>query len=140
MNKLVQLSIVLALLASGACKANDGGLCKPVCAEEKRVCRVQAAKMSDRDSKWSPGWNEKNASSREFGEGRVQTKQPIGPEVRNTQDRMMTRNRLCDDAYMTCARACTTRAPEPVSSSVLVKPARTPQVGVSTSSQSELPN
>lgn len=106
MKTFVQLSIVLAALASGACKADEAGLCKPVCAEEKRVCRVEANKMIDVEAKSLTQWREKNPMAREFGSGGVQSTQPQGPAARNVQDRKMTRNQVCEDKYMTCAKAC----------------------------------
>ncbi len=44
MNKFVQLSIMQAALASGACQADDAGLCKPMCAEENAVATLSPCK------------------------------------------------------------------------------------------------
>jgi hypothetical protein len=106
MKIFVQLMIVLAGLASGACKADEAGLCKPMCAEEKRVCRVEANKLIDVEAKSLTMWREKNPMAREFGNGGVQSNQPQGPAARNTQDRKMTRNQVCEDKYLSCAKAC----------------------------------
>lgn len=110
MNKFVPLLIVLATLGSGACRANDAGLCKPVCAEEKRACRAAALKMIDHDAQSLTEWREKNPMAREFGKGSVHINQPVGPAVRNQQERRMTRNAVCDDKFMTCSKACTASA------------------------------
>lgn len=110
MNKFMPLLTVLAALASGACNADDAGLCKPMCAEDKRACRAAAVKLIDHDAKSLTEWREKNPMAREFGKGSVRTNQPVGPAVRNQQNRRMTRNAVCDDTFMTCSKACTASA------------------------------
>ena len=113
MNKFVQLVIALSVLASGACRADEAGLCKPVCAEEKRACRSAASKLIDHDAHSLTEWREKNPMAREFGEGSVRTNQPVGPAVRNRENRRMTRNAVCDDKFKTCSKACATAAAKP---------------------------
>jgi hypothetical protein len=108
---LLQLSIVLAVLASAACRADEAGLCKPMCVEEKRTCRSAALSQIDRDSESFTVWREKNPMAREFGNGSVHTNQPTGPAARNLQDRAMTRKAVCDDRYMACTKACATPQP-----------------------------
>lgn len=121
MKIVLTLSVMLALLVPGASKADEAGLCKPLCAQEKRACRSAADKFQDdgTDSLMSIG--EKDRMARNFVDGSVKTNQPLGPEVRNAQDRRMTRARACDDQFMTCSRACSTK---PTLSDVLVKPVR----------------
>lgn len=119
MNKIVQLIIVLATLASGACKA-DAGLCKPLCAEEKRTCRTAAVEMTRYETQPKYMGTEKNAMAREFGNGVVRTNQAMGPEALELQNRKATRNSVCEDKHAACAKACSASS---VSSDVLVKPA-----------------
>lgn len=121
MKIVLTLSVMLALLVAGASKADDAGLCKPLCAEEKRVCRNAAAKLDDHAGESLMSIGEKDRMARNFVDGAVKTNQPLGPEVRNAQDRRMTRTRVCDDQFMTCSRACSSK---PITSDVLVKPAR----------------
>ncbi len=120
MNKFVELSIVLALLASGSAGASDVGLCKPLCAEEKRECRHAALKWDDHEAVSLTSWKEKNPMAREFGKGGVETAQPVGPAAAAAKDRKMTRMNVCEDKFKACAKAC---ASQPASSDVLVKPA-----------------
>ncbi len=112
---------MLALLVSGVCQADEAALCKPVCAEEKRVCRNAAVKLDDHPAASLMKIRESDRMSRNFVDGSVKTNQPVGPEVRNAQDRRMTRTRACDEQYMTCSKAC---SPKPALSDVLVKPAK----------------
>jgi hypothetical protein len=121
MKTVLKLSMMLALLVSGACKADEAGLCKPVCAEEKRVCRNAAAKVSDEGAESLMSIRESDRMARNFKDGTVVTNQPVGPAVRNAQERRMARTRACDDQFMTCTKACS--AP-PARSDVLTKPAR----------------
>lgn len=114
MNKFVQLFIVLAVLASGASKAEEVGLCKPLCVEEKRVCRAASLKMIDHEKQGSfierP---EKNQMAREFGPGSGRNQAPAGPAARDEQNRRMARNSVCDDKFQTCAKGCTADANKP---------------------------
>lgn len=119
MNKFVKLSVMLALLASGACKADESGLCKPVCDQEKRQCRTAAANLVDEDAESLMAPNGHNATARYFGKGSVKTSQPFGPDVRNAQDRRMQRTRVCDDRFAVCTKAC---SKGPATSDVLIKP------------------
>lgn len=105
MNKFVQLFIALALLASGA-RANDAGLCKPMCTEEKRTCRISAVKLNDYEASSLTAWKEKNAMAREFGSGNVQTAHPVGAVASSAKDRQMTRIGVCEDKYKSCTKAC----------------------------------
>lgn len=121
MNKIVKLSVLLALLACGVCRADEAGLCKPLCEQEKRQCRSAAAKLVDHDpqSLMKPRGNDKPV--RYFGPSSVKTGEPVGPEVRNGQERRMTRSRACDDSFAVCTKACSTK---PATSDILVKPAK----------------
>ncbi len=121
MKTVLRYSVMLALLVSGVCQADDAGLCKPMCAEEKRVCRNAAVILDDHPAGSLMKIRENDRMARSFVDGSVKTNQPVGPEVRNAQDRRMTRTRTCDDQFMTCTKAC---APKPAMSDVLVKPAR----------------
>ena len=112
---------MLALLASGASKAAEAGLCKPVCAEEQRVCRNAAAKVRDDEAESLMPNGERDRMARNFKDGSVVTNQPLGPAVRNAQDRRMARTRACDDRFMTCAKACSAPSAQ---SEVLTKPAK----------------
>ncbi len=118
MNKLVRLSLVLALFASGACNAQE--ICKAVCAEEKRECLYAANKWTDREAH-SPN-TEKHYMARDFGTGNVQMNQPVGSAAKTANDRQVTRKNLCDDKNMTCTKACSIPAADQ-ESSVLVRPA-----------------
>lgn len=114
MNRFVQLSIVLAVLASSPIKAEEVALCKPVCAEEKRVCRVAALKMIDHEKRGSfIERHDKNPMAREFGPGSGRNKEPIGPAARAEQNRRMARESVCDDNYQTCAKACVAQTSKP---------------------------
>ena len=121
MNKIVKLSVVLALLACGVCKADEAGLCKPMCEQEKRQCRSAAAKLVDHDAQSLMKRRGIDQPVRYFGPSSVKTDQPAGPEVRNAQQRRMTRNRACDDSFAVCTKACSTK---PATSDILVKPAK----------------
>ena len=113
--------MLLALLVSGACKADEAGLCKPVCAEEQRMCRNTAAKVRDHEGESLMSFGEKDRMARNFKDGHVVTNQPVGPSVRNAQERRMTRTRACDDQFMTCTKACSTPSKR---SDVLTKQAK----------------
>ncbi len=117
MNKLVQLSLLLAVFVSGASNAQE--VCKSVCAEEKRECLHAANKWQDRGAEDLR--QEKNRMARDFGNGSVQTNQPVGPAASNAADRRSVRRSLCDDKHMTCTKACVIPASDR-ESSVLVKP------------------
>ena len=119
MNKFVQLSILLAALASGACKADDAGLCKPMCAEEKRSCHAIALQMTGYETGPKLAEGQKNTMAREFGNGPVRSNQVVGPEALDLARRKATRNSVCEDKYTSCTRACTSSA---TTSDVLVKP------------------
>lgn len=118
MNRLVKLSLLLSVLVSGACNAQE--ICKSVCAQEKRECVYAATKWEDRGAESMK--TDKHRMARDFGNGSVQTNQPVGPAASNAADRKMVRKSQCDDKHMTCAKACVIPAADPVSS-VLVKPA-----------------
>jgi ferredoxin len=120
MKMFMQLPLVLALLASAGVHAQEAGLCKSMCGQEKRSCRVAAAKMIDHEADpiWTP--HENNRMARDFASKTSQGHPMIGPEARNVQDRKMTRDRACEDTYMTCTKACPVPA---VTSDVLIRPA-----------------
>ncbi len=120
MNKFVQFSILLAALAAGACKADDAGLCKPMCAEEKRTCRADAVRMTKYETQPKYAEGQKNTMAREFSNGAVRSNQAVGPEALDLERRKATRNGVCEDKYMSCTRACTNSS---TTSDVLVKPA-----------------
>lgn len=120
MNKFVLLLTALAALASGVCRADDAGLCKPMCAEEKRTCRTAAANMTKYETQPKYMGGEKNPMAREFSHGVIRTNQVMGPEALDLQNRKATRNNVCEDRYATCAKACSASS---TSSDVLVKPA-----------------
>ncbi len=121
MKTVVKLSVTLALLVSGACQADEASLCKPMCSEEKRVCRSAAAQLKDEKAHSLMRIREEDRMARNFVDGAVKTNQPLGPEVRNAHERRMTRTRACDDQFTTCSKAC---AVAPITSDVLTKPAR----------------
>lgn len=118
MNKFVKLSVMLALLASGACKADESGLCKPLCDQEKRQCRTAATNLVDQDTESLMARRAGDAPVRYFGDTSVHTSNPAGPDVQNAQDRRMRRTRACDDRFAVCRKACSAETP---SSDVLIK-------------------
>ena len=119
MKKFVPWLAVLAALASGACRADDAGLCKPMCAEEKRTCRTAAANMTRYETQPKYMGGEKNPMAREFSNGIVRTNQAMGHEALDLQNRKATRSSICEDRYATCAKACSAST---ASSDVPVKP------------------
>ena len=106
MNRLMCLCALFAAMASGAACAQDAGLCKPICAQEKRACRAEAVNLIDHETESLNAWKEKNPAAREFGAGAVRTGQPVGAAANSAKDRKMTRLGVCEDKYQTCASAC----------------------------------
>ena len=121
MNKFVKLSVMLALLASGACKADDSGLCKPLCDQEQRKCRAAATNLVDQETESLMAPRSGDAAVRYFGDVSAHASNPAGPDVRNAQDRRMRRTRACDERFAVCRKACSAETP---SSDVLIKRAK----------------
>ncbi len=118
MNKLVKLSLLFAMLASGVCRGEQS-ICKPMCTEEKRSCRAEAATLHDHQAESLK--RDKNPNARDYGNSNTLTAQMVGAVAHSSQERKLTRLSVCDDKYKVCAKACVVQ--EPVKSDVLVKPA-----------------
>ncbi len=118
MNKLVKFSLLFAMLASGACRAEQS-ICQPMCAQEKRVCRADAARLNDHQA--AAFKRDRNPGALDIGNSNTVTGQMVGATAHSSQDRKLTRMNVCDDKYKVCAEACTVK--KPVRSDVLIKPA-----------------
>jgi hypothetical protein len=105
-----QVKLLLALLGSTFCAAGmaaEPGLCKPVCASEKKECRAHAKLQTDYDREplFAPD-TVKNPYERRNTAGAVSTVEARAREQADTHRRVSERNGQCDTAYLQCVRAC----------------------------------
>jgi hypothetical protein len=117
MKRLTLLLIMMGPLWAGVAHAADAGLCKSMCAAEKRECRAQVRELAAEDGKPLLEMAERNPMARAAQE---QVPAPAGLAIDNagTQTRRIDKAGKCDDSYLRCTRACAA-PPE----SILVKPA-----------------
>lgn len=121
MKQFGKLLIVLALLSASVCKAQDAGLCKSLCVQEKRQCRTTAMNLNDHEGESMMELRDKSAGAREYNDGGFRINQAAGPTAAAARNRKFTRTQVCEQKAATCSKACTPPA-APVSD-VLVKPA-----------------
>ena len=102
------LAALLGMALSAAAHAAEPGLCKSMCASEKRECRADAQRLTelDRDVLITP--ESKNPFDRANNQGQVT---PVATQARERADdyrRGSERKGRCDTAYLRCTRACDT--------------------------------
>lgn len=112
-------SVLMSSLLSAACMAAEPSVCKSICAEEKRECRISARDKSELDD--SPVIA--NAPTRNR-DARVLDRYQSTPQEAKTavatefHKRKAEREQACDSKALACARSCTSADP----ASVVLKP------------------
>jgi hypothetical protein len=105
-----QAKLLLALLGISLCAAAvaaEPGLCKSLCAGEKKECRAHAKLQTEFDR--APpiaSDNGKNPYERTNTVGAVSTVEARAREQADTHRRVSERNGRCDTAYLQCVRTC----------------------------------
>jgi hypothetical protein len=127
------MKLLLALLGISLCAAGvaaEPGLCKPMCASEKKECRAQARLRTeyDREPPFAPD-NGKNPYERTTTMGAVSTVESRAREQADTHRRVSERNGQCDTAYLQCVRACAAPAQGSTDSVVLKRRPETDRAG-----------
>jgi hypothetical protein len=106
---MMRMKLLLALLGlslGAASVAAEPGLCKSMCASEKKECRKKAGAQTDLDGEPLFSSYDKNPFSRANSEGQVPTMAARAREQADTHRRVNERNVQCDTAYLRCVRAC----------------------------------
>jgi len=106
---MMRIKLFLALLGlslGAASVAAEPGLCKSMCASEKKECRAKATLQTDfdRDPLITP--DDKNPHAHANAAGQVPTMEAQAREQADTHRRVTERNGQCDTAYLRCVRAC----------------------------------
>jgi hypothetical protein len=106
MKRLKLLAALVGISLGAAAFAAEPGLCKSMCAGEKRECRANAQSLTelDRDVLITP--ESKNPFDRANNQGQVT---PVATQARERADdyrRGSERKGQCDTAYLRCTRAC----------------------------------
>ncbi|MES2316782.1 MAG: hypothetical protein V4631_04740 [Pseudomonadota bacterium] len=121
MNRALRYSILLSVLLSAACVAAEPGVCKSICAEERRACRSEALRMTQLDE--APGLLEMPAGNRDTKAlSKLQTtpQQAQGDRRSAFQKRRSEREGACDSKALSCTRSCSAAPDKP--SDILLKP------------------
>jgi hypothetical protein len=121
-----QIKLLLALVGLSLCVASEAaepGLCKPMCASEKKACRANARLQTDYDREplFAPDNISKNPYERTNTVGAVSTVESRAREQADTHRRVSERNGKCDTTYLQCVRACDAPAPG-ATDSVILRP------------------
>ncbi|MBW8897137.1 MAG: hypothetical protein JF619_03275 [Massilia sp.] len=106
---MMQIKMFLALLGlslSAACVAAEPGLCKSMCASEKKECRAKATLQTDFDRDPPIAPDNRNSHAYANSAGQVPTMEARAREQADTHRRATERNGQCDTAYLRCVRAC----------------------------------
>lgn len=121
MKKFGYLALLLAMLTSAACSAQESTTCQPACGEDKRECHAlaqHAAKMED-----GPLASMNAAIPKlSFTGANGPLIENKGNQVRDFRDRRQGLSRACDEKYMACVHACTKAVSEPDADSVVLRP------------------
>jgi hypothetical protein len=121
MNKIVNVFLLLAVLASGACSAQQGTTCQPDCAADKRECGAVARHDAKREDSPLSIMNEELPHIVHGGDSRGRSMDVRAREHRDFENRKMARIRACDDKYMKCVRTCSSPAAGSDPGSVVLK-------------------
>lgn len=102
------LAALLGMALSAAAHAAEPGLCKSMCASEKRECRADAQRLTelDRDVLIAP--DSKNPFDRAANQGQVAPMATQAHERADDHRRSAERTGKCDATYLRCTRACDT--------------------------------
>jgi hypothetical protein len=113
-NRFFVSMLLVGLALSGAARAADAGICKSMCASEKRECRakVQSAILTERVA--LEQMPEKNPLAR-TAQQRVAGEDIRALDAAGDHHRRMANNGACDDKYLRCTRTCSSM---PVASEV----------------------
>jgi hypothetical protein len=103
------MKLLLTLLGMSWCAvgvAAEQGMCKSMCASEKKECRANAKLQTDLDRDPLIAPDNKNPYARTNSEGQVPPMEARAREQADTRRRVTERNGQCDTAYLRCVRAC----------------------------------
>ena len=104
-----RVKLLLALFGMSLCAsamAAEPGICKSMCASEKKECRANARLQTDYDRDPLIAPDSKNAYARTNRDGQVPTMEARAREQDDTRRRVTERNGQCDTGYLRCVRAC----------------------------------
>lgn len=105
MKRLMLFAAVLAATLASAAHAESNGLCKPMCASDKRECRGNAARLIDDDKTMSLAAQEDNNPNARVSRG--MSGKDSGAQNRQGYESVRVREqRLCDTQYLRCVQAC----------------------------------
>lgn len=111
------LSLIVGVMAAGACRAAEPTLCKSMCDAGKRECRAHGRELAGERGAALLEMPEKNPLAR-TAQVQVPTESSRAIDDAGTQARRMGQAGACDDTWLRCTRACAA----PAASSV-VQPA-----------------
>jgi hypothetical protein len=104
MKRLMLFSAVLAATLASTAHAEGNGLCKPLCATEKRECRSSAAAMSDDNAASFIAMGDRNPNARVSRE--LSGKDSEAQVKQGYESRRVREQRACDTQYLRCVQAC----------------------------------
>jgi len=108
MNRIKLLAAVLGMSLGAAAFAAEPGVCKSMCANEKRECRADARSQTELDRDPLITTQTKNPFERANNTGQVASAAAQANERADSYRRVSERNGRCDATYLRCTRACDT--------------------------------
>lgn len=110
---MMRIKLFLALFGlslSAASVAAEPGLCKSMCAGEKKECRAKATLQTDFDREPLIAPDNRAPHAYANSAGQIPTTEAQAREQADTHRRVTERNSQCDTAYLRCVRACAASA------------------------------